>query len=188
MAAAVSANYGRARFEFWKSSRYSTLFLTWTALYYLSGWSTWQPVVARVLSMKDTKTALKLFRVSSMFMFLRGALVPTVSRKGPSTPNSWRTSSAASLRGIGTIPASGLRLRDAYADYDAVKIFGLADITAEEPAECISAQVLQGLKKPTDCSAFGARCTPENPLGAPMVSSEGACAAYYHYRRHTANT
>ena len=87
-------------------------------------------------------------------------------------------------RGIGTIPASGLRLRDAYADYDAVKVFGLADITAEEPAECISAQVLQGLKKPTDCSAFGSRCTPENPLGAPMVSSEGACAAYYRYRRH----
>ena len=69
-----------------------------------------------------------------------------------------------------------------------VKVFGLADITAEEPAECISAQVLQGLKKPTDCPAFGSRCTPENPLGAPMVSSEGACAAYYHYRRHTANS
>jgi hydrogenase expression/formation protein HypD len=91
-------------------------------------------------------------------------------------------------RGLGTIPASGLRLREAYADYDAVRIFGLADITVEEPAECISAQVLQGLKKPTDCSAFGLRCMPENPLGAPMVSSEGACAAYYHYRRHTANT
>jgi hydrogenase expression/formation protein HypD len=68
-----------------------------------------------------------------------------------------------------------------------VKIFGLADITVEEPAECVSAQVLQGLKKPTDCSAFGSRCTPENPLGAPMVSSEGACAAYYRYRRHTAD-
>ncbi len=91
-------------------------------------------------------------------------------------------------RGIGTIPASGLRLRDAYADYDAVKVFGLTDITAEEPAECISAQVLQGLKKPTDCSAFGSRCTPENPLGAPMVSSEGACAAYYRYRRHAASS
>jgi len=57
-------------------------------------------------------------------------------------------------------------------------------VTAEEPAECISAEVLQGLKKPTDCSAFGTRCTPENPIGAPMVSSEGACAAYYQYRRH----
>src|SRR6478672_473225 len=87
-------------------------------------------------------------------------------------------------RGIGMIPNSGLRLRDAFADYDANKIFDLQLISADEPAECISAQVLQGLKKPTDCPAFAMRCTPENPLGAPMVSSEGACAAYYHYRRH----
>jgi len=87
-------------------------------------------------------------------------------------------------RGIGAIPASGLRIRDEYGDYDAARLFGLSSITVEEPAECISAQVLQGLKKPTDCVAFGMRCTPENPLGAPMVSSEGACAAYYNYRRH----
>jgi hydrogenase expression/formation protein HypD len=88
-------------------------------------------------------------------------------------------------RGIGVIPGSGLRLGDAYADYDASRIYGLASITAEEPAECIAAQVLQGLKKPTDCPAFGMRCTPSNPLGAPMVSSEGACAAYYNYRRNS---
>ena len=87
-------------------------------------------------------------------------------------------------RGIGTIPASGLRVREEYGDYDASRLFGLASINVEEPAECMSAQVLQGLKKPTDCPAFGMRCTPENPLGAPMVSSEGACAAYYNYRRH----
>jgi hydrogenase expression/formation protein HypD len=87
-------------------------------------------------------------------------------------------------RGIGAIPKSGLRLRPEFADYDAARIFGLTEITVEEPAECISAQVLQGLRKPTDCPAFAMRCTPENPLGAPMVSSEGACAAYYHYRRH----
>ena len=87
-------------------------------------------------------------------------------------------------RGIGSIPASGLRVRDEYGDYDASRLFGLASITVEEPAECISAKVLQGLKKPTDCPAFGMRCTPQNPLGAPMVSSEGACAAYYNYRRH----
>ncbi len=87
-------------------------------------------------------------------------------------------------RGIGTIPHSGLRLRPEYAAYDANEIFDLQLIIADEPAECISAQVLQGLKKPTDCSAFAVRCTPENPLGAPMVSAEGACAAYYHYRRH----
>lgn len=87
-------------------------------------------------------------------------------------------------RGIGMIPASGLRLRDDYAEYDANRVFDLQLITADEPAECISAQVLQGLRKPTDCPAFGFRCTPTNPLGAPMVSSEGACAAYYRYRRH----
>ena len=87
-------------------------------------------------------------------------------------------------RGIGMIPNSGLRLSPEYADFDANLIFDLDLITAEEPAECISALVLQGLKKPTDCPAFGMSCTPENPLGAPMVSSEGACAAYYHYRRH----
>jgi hydrogenase expression/formation protein HypD len=87
-------------------------------------------------------------------------------------------------RGIGMIPRSGLRLRPEYAAYDANRVFDLELITAEEPAECISAQVLQGLRKPTDCPAFAMRCTPENPLGAPMVSAEGACAAYYHYRRH----
>jgi hydrogenase expression/formation protein HypD len=88
-------------------------------------------------------------------------------------------------RGISLIPNSGLRLREEYAAYDADKVFDLQLIAADEPAECISAQVLQGLKKPTDCAAFAVRCTPENPLGAPMVSAEGACAAYYHYRRHS---
>ncbi|MBZ5682074.1 MAG: hydrogenase formation protein HypD [Acidobacteriia bacterium] len=88
-------------------------------------------------------------------------------------------------RGIGPIPNSGLRLREEYRAHDANKVFDLQLVTADEPAECISAMVLQGLKKPTDCPAFAMRCTPENPLGAPMVSAEGACAAYYHYRRHT---
>lgn len=87
-------------------------------------------------------------------------------------------------RGIGMIPQSGLQLRQEYADFDANRVFDLQLITRDEPAECISAQVLQGLRKPTDCPAFGFRCTPDNPLGAPMVSSEGACAAYYRYRRH----
>lgn len=87
-------------------------------------------------------------------------------------------------RGIGLIPASGLRLRPQFAAFDAIKVFGLEETRVEEPAECISAQVLQGLKKPVDCAVFGKRCTPENPMGAPMVSAEGACAAYYHYRRH----
>jgi hydrogenase expression/formation protein HypD len=89
-------------------------------------------------------------------------------------------------RGIGVIPQSGLKLRAEYAAFDAQKVFELADINVDEPAECISAQILQGLQKPTNCAAFGISCTPENPLGAPMVSSEGACAAYYLYRRHAA--
>ncbi len=87
-------------------------------------------------------------------------------------------------RGIGQIADSGYRLRDGYADFDAERIFGVEDWHAEEPKECISALVLQGLKKPVDCPAFGKRCTPMTPLGAPMVSTEGACAAYYQYRRH----
>ena len=86
-------------------------------------------------------------------------------------------------RGIGPIAASGLRIRAELAEYDAERIFGTEGITAEEPQECIGALVLQGLKKPADCAAFAARCTPFTPLGAPMVSSEGVCAAYYAYRR-----
>jgi hydrogenase expression/formation protein HypD len=87
-------------------------------------------------------------------------------------------------RGIGEIPLSGYRLRPEYAAFDAEQIFGVETRQVEEPAECISSRVLQGLAKPVDCPAFGTRCTPESPLGAPMVSSEGACAAYYQYRRH----
>jgi hydrogenase expression/formation protein HypD len=86
-------------------------------------------------------------------------------------------------RGIGEIPASGLALREAYAKFDAERRFNVQEITAEEPAECIAGAILQGQKKPHDCLCFGIYCTPECPLGAPMVSSEGACAAYYRYRR-----
>jgi len=86
-------------------------------------------------------------------------------------------------RGIGEIPDSGLVLQDSYIDYDASLKFGLADLVVEEPKECISGIILQGLKKPHECEAFGKICTPERPLGATMVSSEGACAAYYRYRK-----
>ena len=86
-------------------------------------------------------------------------------------------------RGIGEIPQSGLGLSEAYAGFAAEQRFGLAEHHVAEPAECISGLILQGLKKPHDCSAFGTRCTPEHPFGATMVSSEGACAAYYRYRR-----
>ena len=86
-------------------------------------------------------------------------------------------------RGIGVIPKSGWRLRDEYAVHDAVKRFDVGTITAEEPSICIAGEILRGLKKPSACAAFGTQCTPEKPLGAPMVSSEGACAAYYNYGR-----
>jgi hydrogenase expression/formation protein HypD len=84
-------------------------------------------------------------------------------------------------RGIGLIPKSGYRVRDEYAAFDAENIFDVAAIQTHESPLCIAGQVMQGLKKPHDCSAFGVQCIPEHPLGAPMVSSEGACAAYYRY-------
>ena len=87
-------------------------------------------------------------------------------------------------RGIGEIAESGLVLREEYAAHDAERVFRLDPLHVEEPRECISALVLQGLKKPVDCPAFGTRCTPMTPLGAPMVSAEGACAAWYQYKRH----
>jgi hydrogenase expression/formation protein HypD len=86
-------------------------------------------------------------------------------------------------RGIGEIAQSGLGLRDAYAAFDAERKFGVAGLRVEESSECLSGLVLQGKIKPHECPAFGTRCNPEHPLGATMVSSEGACAAYYRYRR-----
>jgi hydrogenase expression/formation protein HypD len=86
-------------------------------------------------------------------------------------------------RGIGGIPQSGLGLTDDYAEFDAGTRFGLSNYTAEEDSECIGGLIMQGAKKPEECSAYGKRCTSDHPLGAPMVSSEGACAAYYRYRR-----
>ncbi len=86
-------------------------------------------------------------------------------------------------RGLGVIPDSGLKLADSYNAYDAQVVFDVSHIQAEENPECQAGQILQGLKKSVECPAFGTRCTPEHPLGAPMVSSEGACAAYYKYRK-----
>jgi hydrogenase expression/formation protein HypD len=86
-------------------------------------------------------------------------------------------------RGIGEIPASGLGLREEFADFDAEYRFGLESLQVKEPSECRAGDVLRGRIKPHQCPAFGTRCTPERPLGAPMVSSEGACAAYYQYGR-----
>jgi len=86
-------------------------------------------------------------------------------------------------RGIGVIPASGWRLADAYRDFDAEIRFAVTDVMAEESPLCKSGEVLKGTLKPNQCPAFGKECTPRTPLGATMVSSEGACAAYYHFGR-----
>jgi hydrogenase expression/formation protein HypD len=91
-------------------------------------------------------------------------------------------------RGIGEIAESGLALREKYAAFDAELRFNVGELTADEPAACIAGEILQGQKKPHDCPAFGVFCTPERPLGAPMVSSEGACSAYYRYRRRSASS
>jgi len=85
-------------------------------------------------------------------------------------------------RGIGVIPDSGWRLREEYRAFDAEARFDVAQIQSQESELCIAGQVLQGLKKPYECTAFGRQCTPDHPLGATMVSSEGACAAYYRYK------
>ncbi len=85
-------------------------------------------------------------------------------------------------RGIGTIPMSGWRLREEFTPFDAEKRFDVGDIQTKESPLCIAGQILVGMKKPHDCAAFGNECTPEHPLGATMVSSEGACAAYYKYK------
>lgn len=89
-------------------------------------------------------------------------------------------------RGVGEIPRSGLGLREEFADFDAEYRFGLGALEVQEPAECRAGDVLRGKIKPFECPAFGTLCTPERPLGAPMVSTEGACAAYYNYGRYTA--
>ncbi len=87
-------------------------------------------------------------------------------------------------RGVGTIPKSGYRLRWEYRDHDAERRFEVEHVETNESKLCISGQVLRGIKRPRDCPAFGRECTPLSPLGATMVSSEGACAAYYAYGRH----
>lgn len=89
-----------------------------------------------------------------------------------------------SWRGVGSIPGSGYRLRPAYEALDAERRFAVEQVRTEESTVCISGQILQGLKKPRDCPAFGKECTPRTPLGATMVSAEGACAAYHAYGRH----
>ena len=99
----------------------------------------------------------------------------TISEVFEVAPRQWR--------GLGEIPASGFQLRGRFQKYDANRRYPSTGEPARESPECISGLILQGIKKPHECPAFAVKCTPENPLGAPMVSSEGACAAYYHYGR-----
>ena len=87
-------------------------------------------------------------------------------------------------RGVGSIPKSGYRMRYEYREHDAEQLFEVEAIATNESPVCLSGQVLRGLKKPSDCPAFGTTCTPQTPLGATMVSAEGACAAYYQYGRY----
>jgi hydrogenase expression/formation protein HypD len=87
-------------------------------------------------------------------------------------------------RGVGMIPRSGFQLRAEFREFDAERRFNVEAIDTMEPEVCIAGQILQGIKKPHDCPAFGTECTPQHPLGATMVSAEGACAAYYAYGRH----
>jgi hydrogenase expression/formation protein HypD len=91
-------------------------------------------------------------------------------------------------RGIGTIPQSGLGLRPEFEAFDAEKKFSVGEIVTQESPLCIAGEILQGMKKPPQCSAFGTLCNPQSPLGAPMVSGEGACAAYYRYHRVEVST
>ncbi|MES2390520.1 MAG: hydrogenase formation protein HypD [Acidobacteriota bacterium] len=91
-------------------------------------------------------------------------------------------------RGVGAIPHSGFHLRQEFLEQDAEYRFDVAHIDTSEPENCIAGEILQGIKKPHDCPAFGTQCTPQHPLGATMVSAEGACAAYYAYGRHLADS
>ncbi|MBZ4016813.1 hydrogenase formation protein HypD [Streptomyces purpurogeneiscleroticus] len=88
-------------------------------------------------------------------------------------------------RGLGTIPYSALRIREAYAEYDAERVFGIPGVRVADPTSCQCGEVLKGVLKPWQCKVFGTACTPETPIGTCMVSSEGACAAYYHFGRFT---
>ncbi|MEZ4830357.1 MAG: hydrogenase formation protein HypD [Bacteroidia bacterium] len=87
-------------------------------------------------------------------------------------------------RGIGEIPNSGYELKADFADFDARKKFDIPPTVVKENSECMAGEILKGLKNPVQCPHFGTRCTPESPLGAPMVSAEGACAAYFHFHQH----
>jgi hydrogenase expression/formation protein HypD len=121
----------------------------------------------RALAENQYQRAVKLGGNESAQAAIRSVFVP-VDRK-------WR--------GIGVIPQSGWGLSPDFQEFDAEKRFAVENIFTQESPECIAGEILQGLKRPLQCPAFGKGCTPQTPLGAPMVSAEGACAAYYKYQR-----
>jgi len=132
------------------------------------------PVGEKIRFEETSKDVIHSFWVPEL-LFKRDVFPGSVRNVFEVTDRTWR--------GIGMIPASGWRLSDAYREFDAEARFDVASIRTAESAVCRSGEVLQGLIKPNECAAFGRECTPRNPLGATMVSSEGACAAYYLYRR-----
>jgi hydrogenase expression/formation protein HypD len=119
---------------------------------------------------------------------LENQYVRAVSREGnkPAQKLIWQVFDICDRkwRGVGSIPKSGYKLRYEFRDHDAERLFEVEEIDTKESQLCISGQILRGIKKPHDCPAFGKECTPQQPLGATMVSAEGACAAYYAYGRH----
>jgi hydrogenase expression/formation protein HypD len=135
-----------------------------------------------VLGIRDTVRLLEAGEVKVGNAYAR-AVTFEGNRPGQAVIDKVFTSCDRKWRGVGMIPQSGWCLRPEFADFDAENRFQVAHIQPEESPLCIAGQILQGLKRPVDCPAFGTECTPEHPLGATMVSSEGACAAYYQYGR-----
>ncbi len=143
----------------------------------IMGWTEYEPIAAK-------------YRVPIVVTGFENQYVRSVKRDG-NQPAQELVSRVFELvdrkwRGIGEIPGSGLALREEFAEFDAERRFAVEGIHTEESPACHAGEVLRGLLKPFECPAFGKECTPEHPLGAPMVSSEGACAAYYNYGRFRA--
>jgi len=166
------------------------------------GWTEYEPIAERfrvpivVTGFEPLDIAQGLLKVIQLLEAGRAevgnAYGRSVRREGnvPAQQLMWKVFEICDRkwRGIGTIPEGGMCLRPEFAEFDAERIFGVESMEKVEPAICIAGLVLQGEKKPRECQAFGTLCTPEHPLGAPMVSAEGACAAYYLYGRHAQAT
>ena len=140
-----------------------------------SRWTSWRASAARWCSWRPAGTRWRTPTARAVPAEGNPAAKAMLEEVFEVTDRAWR--------GIGVIPRSGWRLAPAFAEFDAERRFAVQDIHTAESPVCRSGEVLQGLLKPHECAAFGRECTPRNPLGATMVSSEGACAAYHRYRR-----